>query len=149
MKLVQLERRPEEILHQLFDVWEKSVRATHLFLSENDIRRLSPLIKPALSEIEILVIARNGQDEPAGFMGIGGEKLEMLFIHPDFRGKGLGRQMLETAIREHHVRRLDVNEQNPQARGFYEHLGFTVESRSEVDDFGNNFPILHMVWKAK
>ena len=40
---------------------------------------------------------------------------------------------------------LFVNEQNPQARGFYEHMGFTVRERSETDDQGNPYPILRMV----
>ncbi|AGN24357.1 acetyltransferase [Erysipelothrix rhusiopathiae SY1027] len=39
---------------------------------------------------------------------------------------------------------MDVNEQNYQARGFYEHLGFEVFERSEFDEAGRPFPILHM-----
>ena len=41
-------------------------------------------------------------------------------------------------------RTLDVNEQNPQAVGFYEHEGFVVAGRSPVDDAGRPFPLLHM-----
>ena len=149
MEIVPQPQRNEEMLNKLFQLWEESVRATHLFLSEEDICRLRPLIKPALSGIGTLIISRDEQGEPTGFMGIDEDKLEMLFLHPNCRGKGLGRQMLESAIRDHQVRRLDVNEQNPQAQGFYEHMGFRVKSRSEVDDFGNNFPILHMVWDEK
>jgi putative acetyltransferase len=37
-----------------------------------------------------------------------------------------------------------VNEQNPAACGFYEHLGFVVVGRSEVDGTGRPFPLLHM-----
>ena len=37
-----------------------------------------------------------------------------------------------------------MNEQNPQAAGFYEHMGFVVEGRSPVDDAGRPFPLLHM-----
>ena len=39
---------------------------------------------------------------------------------------------------------LDVNEQNPQARVFYESLGFVVDGRSSVDSTGRPFPLLHM-----
>ena len=39
---------------------------------------------------------------------------------------------------------LFVNEQNPQARGFYEHMGFAVRERSELDEQGNPYPILFM-----
>jgi putative acetyltransferase len=49
-----------------------------------------------------------------------------------------------------HARRLkgrlavDVNEQNPAAVRFYLACGFAVVGRSEVDDAGRPFPLLHM-----
>ena len=42
------------------------------------------------------------------------------------------------------VERLTVNEQNPQARGFYEHMGFHVYKRTELDEQGNPYPLLYM-----
>jgi ribosomal protein S18 acetylase RimI-like enzyme len=39
---------------------------------------------------------------------------------------------------------VDVNEQNPAARGFYEALGFVVVGRSPLDEGGRPFPVLHM-----
>ena len=42
------------------------------------------------------------------------------------------------------VKYVDVNEQNPQAVGFYNHMGFKVFKKSELDEQGNPFPILHM-----
>lgn len=46
---------------------------------------------------------------------------------------------------QYHVGQLAVNEQNPVAKGFYEHMGFEVVSRSPLDDQGNPYPILNMV----
>lgn len=40
---------------------------------------------------------------------------------------------------------VDVNEQNPQAIGFYEHHGFRTVSRTTHDPSGKPYPILHMV----
>ena len=37
-----------------------------------------------------------------------------------------------------------VNEQNPQAGGFYEHLGFQTYKRTECDEEGNPYPLLYM-----
>lgn len=77
-------------------------------------------------------------------MGIEGRKLEMLFISPEEMGKGIGRQLILWAMENYAVNEVDVNEQNPQARGFYEHMGFHVFERSETDGQGNPYPILHM-----
>ena len=77
-------------------------------------------------------------------MGIENENLEMLFISNDERGKGLGKSLIQKAINEYGVKYLAVNEQNPQAKGFYEHMGFKVYKRSELDEQGNPYPILYM-----
>ena len=77
-------------------------------------------------------------------MGIDGRKLEMLFLAPEERGRGLGRKLLEYGITEYGVKELTVNEQNPQAKGFYEYMGVRVRERSEIDEQGNPYPILFM-----
>lgn len=40
--------------------------------------------------------------------------------------------------------KVDVNEQNNHALGFYEHIGFKVVGRSPLDGQGEPYPILHM-----
>ena len=45
---------------------------------------------------------------------------------------------------DHYAEQLDVNEQNPQAVGFYFKQGFEVIGRSEVDGMGQPYPLLHM-----
>lgn len=77
-------------------------------------------------------------------MGIQGRKLEMLFIRPDKRGKGLGRKLLQYGMDIYQINELTVNEQNPAARGFYGHLGFEVVKRTESDEQGNPYPLLYM-----
>lgn len=71
-------------------------------------------------------------------------KLEMLFVAPEKRGKGLGRILVEYVTAHCGVRRVDVNEQNAQAAGFYARMGFRVVSRSASDPSGRPYPILHL-----
>ena len=77
-------------------------------------------------------------------MGIEENKLEMLFITSEYRGKGIGKKMLSYGIESYGVTNLAVNEDNPQAKVFYEHMGFKVYQRNELDDQGNPYPVLYM-----
>ena len=96
-----------------------------------------------------LIAAENENGAPIAFMGIEGGSLEMLFVSPEGRGKGLGKTLLRYGIERYGVERLAVNEQNPQARGFYERMGFEVAGRSERDEQGAPFPILYMELKEE
>lgn len=77
-------------------------------------------------------------------MGIESEILEMLFITPEERGKGLGRQLIQFGMEHYPMRKVTVNEQNPQAKGFYEHMGFQTYKRTDFDEQGNPYPLLYM-----
>lgn len=129
---------------RVLEVWEKSVRATHHFLTERDIEDLRPLVWPSVAELPHFICIRDGASRVLAFAGIDGEKMEALFVHPDRHGCGIGTRLTTHAIDELGVRCVDVNEQNEQAVAFYRRMGFVVESRSPLDGFGNAFPILHM-----
>jgi len=135
---------PQEFdFDEITDVWEASVRATHMFLTEDDITFFRPLIRNEyLKNVKLVCMKENGSI--SGFMGINGPHLEMLFIDPTRRGLGIGKKLARHAIEEMGVQCVDVNEQNEQAVGFYRHLGFVVVSRDEWDSTGKPFPILHM-----
>ena len=120
------------------------VRATHLFLSDGEVRSIREYVPQALLGAAHLLVAEDEAGAPAAFMGVEDGTLEMLFIDPEERGKGLGSRLLRRGIESHGVRRLAVNEQNPRAAGFYEHMGFEVFARSETDEQGNPYPILYM-----
>lgn len=128
----------------LVPLWRASVEATHSFLTKEDIARIENYVPQAIETVEHLVIAQNPEGALLGFIGVAGQKVEMLFLHPTVRGQGLGRRLIEYARERYDIREVDVNEQNEQARAFYEHLGFVVIGRSETDDAGDPFPILHM-----
>ena len=137
-------RGTESDFPEIAEVWEASVRATHDFLGEADIAFLRPLIlNEYLAAVE-LRCTRDGNGRILGFIGVAGENVEMLFLAPGSRGRGLGRALVRVAVEELGARRVDVNEQNPGALGFYEHLGFKVVGRSPVDGQGKPFPLLHL-----
>ncbi len=68
----------------------------------------------------------------------------MLFLASSERGKGLGRQLIQYGIAHYGIREVTVNEQNPQAVGFYQHLGFVTYKRTDLDEEGNPYPLLYM-----
>lgn len=135
--------KTDHLIDALVILWEASVRATHHFLTEEDIQDLTPLVKMGLSDIETLIIVSEN-NKPVAFMGIDLAKIEMLFVSPDYFSKGLGKKLATLAIIQYGVQYVDVNEQNPQAIGFYQHIGFEVYKRTELDEQGNPFPILKM-----
>ena len=143
-EITEITDRTPQLMHQLLEVWERSVRATHLFLSADEVAEIKPYVPQALREIPHLVAAWRADGAPAGFLGVDGRKLEMLFLAPEERGKGLGRKLVQYGMERFDIREVTVNEQNPQARGFYERMGFCVCQRSELDEQGRPYPILKM-----
>lgn len=144
MKEIKKEERNENLIQELLKVWENSVRATHKFLSNEEILEIKKYVPEALARISHLIIDNDENGNPVAFMGIEENKLEMLFITSDYRGKGIGKKMLSYGIENYGVTNLAVNEDNPQAKGFYEHMGFKVYQRNELDDQGNPYPVLYM-----
>ncbi|HTY35997.1 MAG TPA: GNAT family N-acetyltransferase [Bacteroidota bacterium] len=134
----------EDDLPRLFEVWESSVRATHAFLAEKDIQFLIPLVRDTLARFSPLHCVRDADHRPVAFLGVANEKIEMLFVHADWRGRGIGTKLTQFAIDDLGARCVDVNEQNDPAIGFYENLGFSTVARSPLDGEGMPFPILHM-----
>jgi putative acetyltransferase len=132
---------------EVVQLWESSVRATHHFLKEEDIEYFKPLILNTYLDAVELRCMRNDENNILGFLGVAEQNLEMLFIDPEHRGKGVGKSLLDYAMENLNVTKVDVNEQNEQAVGFYEHCGFEVIGRSELDSSGKPYPILHMALK--
>ena len=144
MKIIEIQERTPALLQSLLEIWENSVRATHLCLSGPEIEQIKSYVPQALEAIPHLIVAVNENESPVGFMGIDGQKLEMLFISSGERGKGTGKQLINYGIQAYSVRELAVNEQNPLAKGFYEHMGFHVYQRTDHDEQGNPYPLLYM-----
>ena len=135
--------RSAELVASLFSVWEASVRATHDFLPEDEIEHIGGMVPDALAGVPTLFVCRAG-DAPVAFLGLDGAFIEMLFVAPAMRGRGVGRRLMERAMADHGATEVSVNEQNPQAVGFYEHLGFRTYRRTETDAEGAPYPLLFM-----
>ncbi|MAX69727.1 MAG: GNAT family N-acetyltransferase [Flavobacteriaceae bacterium] len=129
---------------EVVNLWEASVRATHHFLKDDDIEYFKPLILNSYLDAVELRCVRNHESTIIGFSGVAEHNLEMLFIHPDYRGKGIGKLLLNYSIENLGVFKVDVNEQNGQALDFYKYSGFEIVGRSELDSSGKPYPILHM-----
>lgn len=144
MEIIEVKARTTTLINKLLEVWEDSVKATHLFLSNSEIAEIKKYVPQALKEVSHLVIIENKKNNPIAFMGIENTKLEMLFIKNSERGKGLGKKLLTYGIENYNINELTVNEQNPNAKGFYKHMGFKTYKRTDIDEQGKPYPILYM-----
>lgn len=126
----------------LLTIWLRSVRASHLFLSEEEIQELLPIVRDqALPSMELWVL--DEESELVGFAGLDGTKLEALFIAPEYFRRGAGRLLVQHARSLKGPLSVDVNEQNPEAVKFYEAMGFHRVGRSDLDGAGRPYPLLH------
>ncbi|MDR3349266.1 MAG: GNAT family N-acetyltransferase [Acidaminococcales bacterium] len=130
---------------EIMRVWEMSVRASHAFLQEEDILFYKKQIPATGLDNVRLFAVRDASRKILGFMGTSAEKIEMLFIIPHMRGKGIGRTFIDYAVKKLRVKKVDVNEQNENAVEFYRKMGFAVKARSELDMAGRPYPVLHLV----
>lgn len=135
-------RVPDEY-PRLVEIWRSAVDATHDFLADEHRDAIEGQLAAAYFPAVDLVVAERG-GTVVGFAGTHAGALEMLFVAADARGSGVGGALLSHALTKLRVDRVDVNEQNPQAVGFYERHGFVVTGRDALDAEGLPYPILHM-----
>ncbi|GAA0064621.1 GNAT family N-acetyltransferase [Clostridium sp. CTA-1] len=144
IKIENLNNINRDDMDNILNVWESSVRATHTFLKEEDIISIKPQVKEGVDYVSKLLCVRDEKGAIQAFMGVHQSKIEMLFVDSNSRGNGIGKKLINYAINVLNAKFVDVNEQNTQGVGFYKHMGFDTFKRSEFDDYGNPFPILHM-----
>ena len=144
MRIIEVNERTTTLIDELLEVWEDSVKATHLFLSNKEVNNIKKYVPQAILGVSHLVIMENENHQPIAFMGIEGTKLEMLFVKNSEIGKGIGKKLLNYGLENYNVNELAVNEQNLNSKGFYEYMGFKTYKRTELDEQGNPYPILYM-----
>jgi putative acetyltransferase len=127
---------------RLREIWISSVLHSHDFLSKDDFEYFKENLLNYFPYVTLFGFEVDHQI--VGFVGVADQKVEMLFIHNDFRRKGIGKLLLDFSIKEFDVKLVDVNEQNHQAVDFYINQGFKIVSRSEKDGEGKDYPILHL-----
>lgn len=144
MLIERLASPTSDQLDALTRLWERSVRATHDFLAPEDIAFFRRIVREEALQAVKLYVIRNDENRFSAFAGVEADNLEMLFADPSARGKGLGRLLVEHVVTHCGVRRVDVNEQNTQAAGFYARMGFRIVSRDATDSSGKSYPTLHL-----
>ena len=127
---------------RLMEIWESAVSSTHDFLKEEDFLYYKEQLPVYFQHVTLFGFEQEGI--LIGFMGIAEGNLVMLFIDNKYRGAGIGKKLITYAIDNLQVTKVDVNEQNVQAVGFYEYMGFNIYKRSNLDGEGKEYPILHM-----
>ena len=141
-----LENITEPEYGEILSVWESSVKATHDFLKEEDFEFYKNLVPQYFSAVTLIGL-KDGNGQILGFMGTADGNLEMLFVHADARGQGVGKILLTHALENLNITKVDVNRDNEQAVGFYEKFSFRTVATSDVDGCGKPYPILHMLLK--
>ncbi|MRS16635.1 acetyltransferase [Enterobacteriaceae bacterium RIT691] len=132
---------------QLVEIWCRAVDATHTFLSASDRAEIEAQVSVFLPEAPLWVATRE-DDVPLAFMLLSEHHLEALFVDPAARGQGIGKKLIEHALSLIPDLTTEVNEQNDQAVGFYRKMGFVVTGRSETDDHGRPYPLLHLQYQG-
>ena len=142
-KIVRYADRHRE---QLIDVWERSVLATHHFLGTADFQTIKGIVDTIdFNKFDVYCLLHG--DTVSGFIGVANRKIEMLFLAPDYFGRGLGSLLMNFVIKELGVTKVDVNEQNGDAVRFYTKWGFETYERTDKDDQGFDYPLLRMELK--
>lgn len=132
----------DSIKEELIEVWDKSVRSSHSFLTEEDICYYRIRLKEVyLQAVELYVIRTT---RIIAFMGLSDDMVEMLFVLPPEKGKGHGTALLDFALHDKHIHKIDVNEGNQEAYTFYHNRGYKVVGRDAMDADGKPYPIIHM-----
>ncbi len=129
------------------EIWRAAVDATHDFLSQQDRVAIDEMVCGFLPQVP-LWLAVDGNDHPIAFMLIDNGHMQALFVDPAVRGKGVGAGLVRQGLALHPKMTTDVNEQNAQAVGFYERMGFKRIGRSPVDDQGRPYPIIHLEYQG-
>jgi putative acetyltransferase len=132
---------------RVMEIWRRAVDATHDFLKPCDRRDIEAEVAAFLPRAR-LDLAVDAADSAIGFMMLGRNHLEALFVDPAFHGQGIGRALVREALRRSSILCVDVNEQNLQAIAFYEHLGFRRTGYSALDGQGRAYPLIHLRYGA-
>ena len=136
---------------ELVEIWRSGVKKTHTFLNAEAFEFYHKIVdKRALTSMNVCVALSlqfnldYAEGAVLGFAGWQGEMIEMLFVAPKAHRQGVGSQLLDYLTQKQGCKRVDVNEQNPQARAFYLKYGFVEIGRSPCDENGYEYPIIHL-----
>lgn len=146
----------KEDIDSMLVLWEDSVKASHYFLTHDEVQNIAQDVLSAFEQVQHIILAR-AQGEIVGFVGIQNSEqtstIEMLFVTPKMFNRGIGKSLLKEAyvrvLKNSKIIAVDCNEQNPNGLKFYQGLGFERVGRSERDPQGREYPIIHFEMTEK
>ncbi|PEE37779.1 GNAT family N-acetyltransferase [Bacillus pseudomycoides] len=129
----------------ILNIWEESVLATHHFLTDTDREEIKKEIPSYFQHINIQLWYK--KEDLIGFSAVNKQHLEMLFLKPNKTGKGYGKAIIYSLIKDFDIKTVDVNKDNKSATKFYINNGFFIVSETETDSSGRPYPILQLKLK--
>lgn len=128
----------------LYQVWRRSVDATHGFIASADLDYYGDLFRTVYVPNRPIWVQPGQDDVPLGLMGMTGPKIDALFVDATHLRRGIGSALLAHALSLHPQLLVDVNEANLPALAFYTGHGFRRIGHSPVDHCGKPYPLVHM-----
>ncbi|PEU07731.1 MULTISPECIES: GNAT family N-acetyltransferase [unclassified Bacillus (in: firmicutes)] len=129
----------------ILNIWEESVLATHHFLTGTDREEIKKEIPSYFPHLNVQLWYE--KDDLIGFSAVNKQHLEMLFLKPNKTGKGYGKAIIYSLIKDFDIKTVDVNKDNKSATKFYITNGFFIVSETETDSSGRPYPILQLKLK--
>ncbi len=111
---------------------------------DGDLKFFERIVLDPVEVVDVVEI----DDQVVGFMSVGGDWLEQLYIHPDHQRHCLGTAFIKRAQSGAKALQLWVFEQNTAAQNFYAVQGFEVAERTDGSNNEERCPDLRMTWSV-
>lgn len=112
-------------IDKIMEIWLNSNIEAHNFIDKSYWKKNFEMVKNALPQAEIYIYEEN--NNIMGFVGLVENYIAGIFVEKNFRGKGIGKKLLDYAKSIKNNLTLNVYEKNIDAGKFYKREGFTVE----------------------
>lgn len=126
-------------LNAIMEIWLSSNLDAHDFVGRQYWQEQLPAVRAAIQDAEVYCyIVTN--DTIAGFIGLTGDYLAVLFVASKYRQQGISSQLLVFVQGYHQQLTLDSYPQNQRAVAFYHRHGFVTSQQDATN--------VHMTWTA-
>lgn len=121
---MDIESRDENLVNEILRVYEKSIEHLNGVMPKESMEEIKNNTEKMIKNIENLIIVKNDEENIIGFMGCENENLEMLYLHPDYKKQGIGKELINIAINNHNVNKAHIVKINTDGIDFCRHMGF-------------------------
>lgn len=129
-------------LNTLIDLWLNVNIETHTYINKDYWKSKQDFVKRELPKADIFVYYN--KNEIIAFLGLVDNYIAGIFIEKQFRGFGIGKQLLDIAKENRETLTLSVYKKNVNAIGFYSVQKFN-KVKEELDTNTSEIEYL-MVW---